>query len=121
MTSAAVIELRQRAMTRAQVQDFLAQDTYQVDGVAAWWTEGSTEILVATNDRAVAALAADEMVRRQLHDSLRQAFGGVAVDEPMSVELLGEPGADVTWQRAPRSGSHTVLVCRVWAGEDGPQ
>lgn len=109
-------------MSRAQVQDFLTNDTHRAMGgtVAVWWTEAG-ELLVATADRAVAALAADEVVRTQLADPLVQVFGGVAVDEPMSVELIGEPGGQIAWQPAARPSRNTVLVCRVWPGEDGPR
>lgn len=117
---------RRRPLTREQLQDFLTNDTYVALGVQVWWGRGH-ELLVATPDRAVAALAADAVVRRQLGDSLPAMFGGVAVEEPMSVEVLPaeegpseyQPADLVTWQRATRPGRNTVLVCRVWAGEDG--
>ncbi len=119
---------RRRPLTREQLQDFLANDTYSALGVQVWWGSGH-ELLVATPDRVVAVLAADAIVRRQLGDSLPAMFGGVAVDEPMSVEVLPaedgpggyQPADLVTWQRASRPGRNTVLVCRVWAGEDGAQ
>lgn len=125
--SAPVIALRPPVMTRGQVQDFLAEDTVSIHGVAVWWTgdgdapsaEPSREILVQTDDRITAVLAADELVRRQLSDSLCRVFGAVFVSEPMSVQLLGEPGGPTTWRPARRPGPNTVLVCRVAAGQDG--
>lgn len=125
--SAPVIALRPPVMTGVQVQDFLAQDTVHIHGAAVWWTgeteasdaEPSREILVQTEDRITAALAADELVRRQLGDSLCGAFGEVIVSKPMSVELLGEPGGPTTWRPARRPGRNTVVVCQVTAGQDG--
>ncbi|GGM22354.1 hypothetical protein ACFFX1_11195 [Dactylosporangium sucinum] len=125
--NATVIEMHSRPLTRARVLDFLDQDTYKVlNGVATWWGEQG-EVLVATEDRAVAALAADALVRQQVGDSLIEVFGGVVVDQPMSVELVPTavdlggtmPGEKVTWRHASRPGSNTVVICRVWAGEDG--
>jgi hypothetical protein len=115
---------RSRPLSRAEVQDFLANDTYAAYGVAVWWGTGH-ELLVATADRVLAVLAADAVVRRQLGGPLPEVFAGVTVDEPMSVELLADACADgtkdgtPTWQRASRPDGHTVRVCRVWPGEDG--
>ncbi len=117
--TASVVELRPSVMGRGQVQDFLDQDTVRIHGVAVWWTGEGNEILVQTSDRVAAALAADELVRRHLGDSLRRVFGEVTVSEPLSVELLGEPGGPPQWRPARRPGPHTVLVCRVAAGQDG--
>ena len=123
--SANVITMPLRPMTRAQVQTFLDQDTVRIYGAAVWWTAAGTgtsdEVLVQTGDRVTAALAADELVRRHLNDSLHRVFGEVIVSEPMSVELLGQPGDPPQWQPARRPGPHTVTVCRVAAGPGGAQ
>lgn len=121
--SAEVIALadRARVLNRQQLHDFLDQDTYHVNGgVAVWWGEGR-ELFVAAADRAVAALAADAIVRRQVGDSLFEVFGAVVVDEPISVKLLGTVGEKVTWERTVRPAGNTIVMCRVWAGEDGLQ
>jgi hypothetical protein len=117
--TATVIRLSEQPMPADRVAEFLAQDTHQIGRVHGWWA--GEHILVATGDRIVAALVADEICRLHIGDSLLDVFKTPVVDDPVEAQLLGLPGDLVTFRPAPTTAARTVTLCRVRpAGDGGP-
>ncbi len=117
--TATLIHLREQPMPADRVAEFLAEDTHQVAGVRGWWA--GEHILVATGDRIVAALVADDICRLHTGDSLLDVFKTPVVDDPVEAQLLGLPGDLVTFRPALTTAVRTVTLCRVRpAGDGGP-
>jgi hypothetical protein len=105
-----------------------------VYGVPADWRseDHGPEVLVFTGDPILAAYCADIIARRDIGDSYRTyAGGGVAVDGPIEVVLVGIPGTEfIDWRPvgevftqpacddAERERRYALLMCRVRPARD---
>lgn len=101
-------------MDAEQVRESVARDMRVLDGVpAAWW--GPKEVLVATDQQAVALRVADELARRDLGTSFADLVdGSVVVDGPHRAVLVGWPASGhVDWLPADDATPASLLVCRV--------
>ena len=83
--------------------------------VPADWTGPDDDVLVFTHDPLLAVLVADVVARHELGGSYPcVAGGGVAVDGPTEVVLVGAPGTEfVDWRPAAPGDGYALLACLV--------
>jgi hypothetical protein len=106
-----------RPMTAGEVHQFLAEHPLRVAGTVVLWGDRADQLLAITTDPIRAALAADEVVRREFgaEGLLEVCHNAVRVEGPDPVELLERRGRPVSWRLVPRQSARTVLACRIFA------
>lgn len=114
-------------MSEADAHQILLRERHVYNVPTIWRSEDSDEVLVFTGDRIEAAYAADVIARFDVGVAYRAYVeGGVEVDGPVEVVLVGIPGTEwVDWRPAAdvypcpptdeveRAGRYALLMCRV--------
>jgi hypothetical protein len=104
----------QAAMTEAQMREVAVQDMQSVYGVPVAWRSAEQLAIVAfTSDTALAVLAADQFCRAELGDGYPMIVGGVVVEDPVEVVLLGRPGDELAWRVAEPDDDTALSLCVV--------
>lgn len=101
-------------LTEAEAATVLRHLMIDAYGVAVQWLSvDRLSIVACTSDPILAALAATVLCRQELGDDLPTVMGGVAVDGPYEVVLLGPADGPLHWRPATENDAYALSLCVV--------
>ena len=83
-----------------------------------WLSIHQLSIVACTGDPVLAALAANALCRQELGDDLPTVMGGIGVDGPYEVVLLGPADGALNWRPATEADEYALTLCVVYPARE---